>query len=134
MNTQVNQSVNAEYQEVAEKWCSILTKRDAAILSEIFYEDAEVWHSYDQKTMTMQEITEAVDVVFSAFKEMGLKNIQRSFIENGFVQRHNIVGTHVNGAPLNVAACVFVTVKDGKISRLEEYIDPAPLLAILSPN
>lgn len=131
MHTQANQSANAEYQEVAEKWCSLLANKDSAILREIYHENAETWHNYDRKNMTMQEITELVGVIFSTFKEMSFQNIQRSFIENGFVQRHDIVGTHVNGAPLNIAACVFVTVKDGKISRLEEYIDPAPLLAVL---
>lgn len=132
MNVQLTDSAVAEYQDVADKWSAMIANRDVAILSELFYDDAEIWHSSDQKNMNMQDITQAVGGVFSVFKELGLKNINRSFLEEGFVQRHVIVGTHVSGAELNLAACVFVTVKNGRISRLEEYIDPSPLAAILS--
>lgn len=134
MSTQSVLSNNSEYQEIAEKWSSLLPNKDAEIISEIYHEDAETWHNYDRKNMSMEEISELVQVIFRSFENIGFTNIKRSITETGFVQQHDIVGTHVNGATLNVAACVVVTINDGKISRLEEYIDPAPVFSVLSPN
>jgi ketosteroid isomerase-like protein len=134
VNAQVNQSANTEYLKIAEKWSSILPNKDMTVLREIYHENAETWHNYDRKNMTMQELAALVEVVFSSFSKLAIKNIRRSAIEKGFVQQHDIVGTHINGQSLNFSGCIVVTVEAGKISRLEEYIDPAPVFALLSPH
>lgn len=132
MNTQVN--LPAEHLELAEKMSSFAADKNIAVVREIYHDNAEIWHNYDNKNLTVQEVVELVEVIFSSFSELAFKNIRRFALKNGFMQQHEIVGTHINGKSLNVPACVIVTVKADKISRLEEYIDPAPLFAMLSEN
>jgi hypothetical protein len=93
-----------EHRELAEKLGSFLASKDASLLHEIYHDDAQIWHNYDDKNMTVQEIVELVESVFSSFSELASENIWRSVTDKGFVQQHDIVGTHVNGGSLNVLA------------------------------
>jgi ketosteroid isomerase-like protein len=123
-----------EHAELASKLGAFLAARDAALLREIYHDDAEIWHNHDNKSMTVQEVAELVEVVFSSFSELASTNIRVCGTEKGFVQQQDVVGTHINGGSLNFPACQIVTVQAGKISRLEEYFDPAPLSALLSAD
>jgi ketosteroid isomerase-like protein len=41
------------------------------------------------------------------------------------VQQHVLTGKRKTGEAFSMPACLVVQVKDGRISRLEEYLDPA---------
>jgi ketosteroid isomerase-like protein len=123
-----------EHADIANKLGAFLSKKDATLLGEIYHQDAEIWHNHDNKSMTVQEVAELVGVVFSSFSELASTNIRLSATETGFVLQQDVVGTHVDGGSVNFPACQIVTVEAGKISRLEEYFDPAPLSALLSAD
>ena len=44
---------------------------------------------------------------------------------SGYVEQHVLRGTLRDGSTLEVPACLVVTVVDGLITRLDEYIDTA---------
>jgi ketosteroid isomerase-like protein len=46
------------------------------------------------------------------------------------VQQHVLRGTAPDGTPLEVPAMMRVTVADGRITRLEEYLDTAQVAAL----
>lgn len=123
-----------EHAELAEKLGSFLSRKDPALLGEIYHDDAEIWHNHDNKSMTVQEVAGLVEVVFASFSELASKNVRLWATDTGFVQQQDVVGTHISGSSLNFPACQIATVKAGKISRLEEYVDPAPLSALLSAD
>jgi len=59
---------------------------------------------------------------------LGLRHddVRRQRTEHGFVQQHVLRATTPSGAELSVPACIVVTIRDGKVTRLDEYIDPTP--------
>jgi uncharacterized protein len=63
----------------------------------------------------------------------GLKytEIQRSAIDDGFVQRHVLVVTNRAGRRVEVPACIVATVHEGHITRLDEYLDSAAVAAFV---
>lgn len=50
---------------------------------------------------------------------------RRDEIEGGFLQEHVLTATAPNGTAISMPACVVVTMADGKIVRLHEYLDPS---------
>jgi hypothetical protein len=45
--------------------------------------------------------------------------------EGGFVHQHELRGVRADGVKLALPACLVCLVKDGKITRLDEYFDSA---------
>ena len=48
----------------------------------------------------------------------------------GFVEQHMTCGTSPSGKPFAIPACIVCTVIDGRVSRLDEYLDSAQTAAI----
>ena len=135
MNTHVNLSDNTEHLAIAEKLSSAYVNKDIAALREIYHENAEIWYNFDDLSQPLEENFKRLDVFLGAFNEMAFKNIRRFATEKGFVQQHDLAGTHMNGESLNnCPACFIATVEAGKVTRLEEYIDPTPIFTWLSTN
>ncbi len=131
MGNEVN-SLSPENLEIAEKASTAFSNKDASAIFEVYHDTAEIWHNYDNKTLTVQEAKERVESVSNSFKEMAFTNVRRFATEKGYVQQHDYAFTHVNGESLSFPGCQIVTVEDGKISRTEAYLDRAPLNAMLS--
>lgn len=123
--------MDAELLEIAEKVSSAFSNKDIASLGEPYHDNAEVWHNYDGKSLSIQQAFERVVGVFNAFDQVGLRNVRLQQIETGYVQQHDYVFTR-DGETLAIPACQIVTVEDGKIRRTEAYLDRAPLNAKLS--
>ncbi len=49
---------------------------------------------------------------------------------SGFVHTHRITGTRADGAVVSLLACAIVTVEEGRVVRIEEYLDSRQLAAI----
>lgn len=53
------------------------------------------------------------------------EDVRRHATPSGFVQQHVLRGTAPSGAPLEVPACIVCAVANGRITRLDEYLDSA---------
>jgi ketosteroid isomerase-like protein len=119
-----------EHLEIAEKVGVAFSNKDVVALRKLYHDDAEIWHNYDGKSLPMTEALERAAVVFTSFDEVSLMNVRRHSIENGFVQQHDYVFANNGGEPLSIPVCQVVTVKAGKISRVEAYRDGAAVNSV----
>ena len=51
--------------------------------------------------------------------------VERVLLGDRVMQRHLLHCRVANGEEIVIPACIFVTVRDGKISRIDEYLDTA---------
>lgn len=49
---------------------------------------------------------------------------------SGFVVQHTVVMETASGTTISCPACLVVEVRDGLITRIDEYVDPAPFAAL----
>ena len=100
---------------------------DADLLADIYAEEVVVWHSHDE---IEQSRDEAVATARAFLATLGRCKVERSALlrtETGFVQQHRLVGERVDGRPFRSAPlCIVVTVSQGKITRIDEYIGLKP--------
>ena len=59
----------------------------------------------------------------SKVPDLHMEDVRRRGVAGGFVEQHVLAGTMPSGDPLRVAGCFIGTVDDGRITRLEEYVD-----------
>ena len=64
-------------------------------------------------------------------RDVSYTKIKRSATDDGFVQQHVLVATNRAGNRVEVPACIVTTISDGRITRLDEYLDSASIAVIM---
>jgi ketosteroid isomerase-like protein len=100
-------------------------RADVDAIRGIYAEDAQIWHNDDMATQTPDENLRVLRWVTRNVKDLRYEEIRRQETANGFIQQHVLRGVAPNGTALEIPACIVCTVKDGRITRLEEYLDSA---------
>ena len=107
--------------------------------AQLFAETVEVWHSFDHETMTLpgDEFAGAMLRMLRATADIVQGHSDRIWSleigDDGFAMAATASG-ELDGAPVQIARCLLVTVRDGRIARICEFGDRqqrAPLDAAL---
>ena len=92
--------------------------------------DARVWHNFDGVAQTVDENLKTLKWMDKRLFNRRYEVKSHNAFEGGYVQQHVLHGTLANGNAFSMPACLVVTVKDGRIARLEEYLDTAHTLPL----
>lgn len=99
---------------------------DASDLANIYAPDAVIWHNHDLRDTTVAQNGRLLEGMAKWVTDRTYDERRISAFEGGAVQQHVLRGTRVStGEKIALHACVVITVVDGKITRLDEYIDSA---------
>ena len=121
---------------LANRFCAAIEAGDIAGVRALYAPDARIWHNTDGIDFPGQTVEENLVVLswmatFLTDKRYDI--VARSVTPTGFVQQHVLRATITsNGAPYAMPACIICTLVDGRITRLDEYMDSAhvaPLIA-----
>ena len=105
---------------------------DTAAVREIYAPDAQIWHNFDEVVQEpSQNLLTLVDMHKRA-NNLRYTEIQRFPSPGGFVQQHVLVADAKYG-PLRMPAIIRFWVTDGRISRLEEYVDTRQAMVMYRP-
>jgi len=118
--------------EVCDRLFNAIPAGDIETVRELYHPDVRIWHNNDGTEQTRDDNLLILRWVSRNVKDMRYEEIRRSETANGFVQQHVLRGIAPNGTPLEIPACIICVVEDGKITRLDEYMDAehaAPLRA-----
>ena len=91
----------------------------------IYAPHAVIWHNNDQVEQSPDENLRTLRWVTTNVKELRYEDMVRHETPTGFVQQHVLRGIAPNGKALELPACIVCEVKEGRITRLSEYLDSA---------
>lgn len=117
--------------ELAERLFTAVERGDVEALREIYAPDAPIWHNTDQRVQTVEENLRTIRWIAANVKGFRYEEIRRTVTETGFVEQHLTRGTGPGGAEFNIPACIVCTVVDGRITRLDEYLDSAQVAPLV---
>lgn len=103
----------------------------AALRDEIYAPDCRIWHNGDGVAQTVEQNLMVLGWAVKHIAELRYEEVRRQRTATGFVQQHVLRGRIANGTELRVPACMIGTVADGRITRLEEYLDMAHFAPLL---
>lgn len=95
--------------------------------NDIFAENAVIWHNSDELTLTMAENMSHVLMFASKVPKWRYEDVRVTPFNGGYVQQHRWVGETVTGEEFSLSACAVVRIRDGRIVRIDEYFDSAPI-------
>ena len=115
--------------EVAERFFRAIEAGDVERIKSIYAPNAIIWHNNDQKEQTVEENLRVLTWVTRNLTNRHYRVKRRVAIPGGFLQQHVLEAETANG-PFSMPACIVVEVKDGRITRLDEYLDSGQTAAL----
>lgn len=123
----------AEVLALAERFVVAIETVDIETLKSVCYApDAEIWHNFDQVNQTVEQNLKVLGWMARVLPQRRYEILRRVVIPGGYLQQHVLRGKRPNGEDFAMPACLVVMVKDGRITRLEEYLDPAQAAVLAS--
>ncbi|MGB5949859.1 MAG: nuclear transport factor 2 family protein [Parvibaculum sp.] len=110
---------------LAEKFTHAIEEGDLEGVRACYAPDAAIWHNFDNADQTVEGNLKVLRWLVRALPERKYNILRRIAIPGGYLQQHVLSGRRPNGEAFSMPACLVVQVADGRITRLEEYLDPA---------
>ncbi len=117
--------------EVADRLFKAIERGDVDAIRNIYSADAKIWHNTDGVEQSVDENLAVLEWVVKNIGEISYTDIRRSPTLTGFVQQHVLRGRmKSSGREIALPACIVCTVRGGRITRLDEYLDSAQTAAL----
>lgn len=116
--------------ELCEQFFAAITRGDIDAVAGFYAPNAVIWHNNDGIEMTPEQNLRALRWITKNMQDFRYEDVRRFDTGSGFVQQHTTCGTTASGAAFSIPACVIVQVVDGRITRLDEYLDSAQTAAL----
>ena len=117
--------------DLADRFFAAIEAADIDAVKDIYAPGAEIWHNTDGIVQTRDDNARTLTWITKNLQGMAYTQVRRSATDDGFVQQHVLVATNRAGRQVEVPACIVVTIADGHITRLDEYIDSASVAKIM---
>ena len=116
--------------DLARQFMAAAEAGDIAAARTCFHPDAGTWHNYDRATQTLDQNMKLLAWMASKCTSRHYDITRLEEIDGGYLQQHTLRVVMNDGTEAETDAIAVVTVEDGKIRLIEEYIDPAPLAGL----
>jgi uncharacterized protein len=98
---------------------------DIDMVRAIYAPDALIWHNDDLIEQPVDENLKVLAGLHKAVSGLRYEVIRRAPAADGVIQQHVLRGTLPNGQEVSLHAAMYLQVKDGHVTRIEEYLDSA---------
>ncbi|NVI89143.1 nuclear transport factor 2 family protein [Actinomadura sp. BRA 177] len=100
-----------------------ITSGDTDALRAIYAPDARIWHNGDAAEQNVDDNLRTLRWLSRNLRDFRYEEIRRDPLPDGYVQRHVLRGNLPDGTRVELPTCLFATISDGRITRIEEYAD-----------
>ena len=109
----------------SNRFLSALERGDPNEVRAFYTSDALIWHNFDDVAQTVDENLKLLGWMSRKLPQRHYRVVRREILPDGWFQQHVLEATLTDGSPFRMLACCVITMRDGLISRLDEYLDPA---------
>ena len=84
-----------------------------------------IWHNDDLLEQPVEDNLKVLQGLHRALSGLRYDIVRRAATADGVLQQHVLRGRLPNGAEVELHAAMYLQVRDGHITRIEEYLDSA---------
>jgi ketosteroid isomerase-like protein len=112
---------------LALKLVSAFENYDSSLMRECYAPDMRMWHNAFQVEMSGAEHIKLMErTYFHRYLNPKYIDIRIEPFEGGFVQQHVLTAHFADGTRVAMPICVVGRVRDGRITRIDEYLTMGP--------
>jgi hypothetical protein len=109
-----------------------IVEGQSAKLRQLYAKDARVWHSFDRRSKTFDEVIGLLERVAEKATRVSYDDLVLHLRDDGWVQEHVLTIEAANQAVTSIPAVIVVELDaEKKIRRLREYIGAQELDAMI---
>ena len=117
--------------EVAERFLVALNNNDGDAVREVYDPAASIWHSFHPDGFqSIDDNVKTLNWMHRKLPTLKYDVLRLEALPDGYLQQHVLRGTMEDGTQVELHACAICTVENGRITRLEEYLDPSQVAAL----
>jgi ketosteroid isomerase-like protein len=125
----------ADHVGVAERFFAAIAAGDAGAVRAACAPDAElVVNGAPETTMPVDVMAGRVAEIARHIPDFRYEDVRCEATASGFVREHVMCGTSPAGAAFAAPACCVGRVASGRLTRIDEYADPAKLAELGLPE
>ncbi|MEZ5556997.1 MAG: nuclear transport factor 2 family protein [Pseudomonadales bacterium] len=110
--------------ETAAALFAAIEAKDPDAVARLYADDVQVWHNFDDACQDKATNLAVLSGLCAAAQEIRYDVTERLLLEDGrMLQRHVLRVRVASGDEFAIPACIFVTAADGRITRIDEYLD-----------
>lgn len=117
---------------VAQRFIDALNANDGEAVREIYHPEARIWHNFEEGLQPVELNIKTLNWMHRKLSKLHYDIVRLQALPNGYLQQHVLRGETANGDVVALHACAICTVEDGRITALEEYLDPAQVAVLQS--
>lgn len=114
--------------EVASRYFDLVEQGDIQALTDLYAPEVLSWNNVDRCVRSKEESVAALTAYIALVGSRRYQHRQVEAFAGGFVQRHVLVG-RIDGSEVEsrLHACIIGEVEDGRITKIDTYLDSAGL-------
>jgi ketosteroid isomerase-like protein len=116
--------------DVARRFLDALNNDDEDAVRAIYHPEARIWHNFEEGHQSIDLNVKTLHWMHRKLDNLHYDLVRLEALPDGYLQQHVLRGTTAAGEAIALYACAICTVKDGRITALEEYLDPAQVAAL----
>lgn len=109
----------------AERFMAALDGHDADTVRSFYAPGATCWHNFDNYDQPLEENMKLFAWMARKAPERRYRVLRRELLPDGWMQQHVLEARLADGRQMTLFACCVITLENGLIKRIEEYVDPA---------
>jgi ketosteroid isomerase-like protein len=117
-------------EELVVRFFAALEAGDIEAVRAIYAPDALIWHNDDLIEQSVEDNLKVLAGPHRAVSGLRYDVIRRADVADGVLQQHVLRGTLPNGTEVELHAAMYLQVRDGHVTRIEEYLDSGKRAAI----
>ncbi|KRB41005.1 MAG: nuclear transport factor 2 family protein [Pseudomonadota bacterium] len=114
---------------LAARLFDAIERGDVDGVADCYAPDLVVWHNFDNLDQSREDNLKTLAGMIERISERRYEQRRVDVFDGGFVQQHVLTGRRKDGVYVSMPGVLVGTLKDGKISRLNEYLDSAHVAA-----
>lgn len=117
---------------LADRFVRAIEAGDLEAVRACYASDARIWHNTDGVEQDVEDNLKVLAWMARKLPGRRYRLLRREALADGFLQQHVLEAGLPDGAPWRLPACLVVKVAEGRITRLDEYLDSAAVATLMA--
>lgn len=110
--------------QTIDRFFAAIEGKSPNVVADLYADDVEVWHNFTNACQNKATNVQTLTAMCESVPKVRYEVSERLRLDDGRVlQRHVLCATVPGGAEIRIPACILIQVRNGKIARIDEYLD-----------
>jgi len=122
-----------DHSAIAEQFVAAIDAEDVDAIRRLYAKGAKIWHDFDGVEQDPETNIRMLSALRKAVPSIRWVTTRIETLPQGFLLTYDLT-MNFRDRELKIPSCVIGTVADGSITRIEEWVNAAPMMKYLTPE